>query len=222
MNPEQPTRKTDTFKVTATVALALIAMAVAWLAYRVENLPAQPSSQPSAQTETRMTEKTPTNQSTTVTSGKGGFTVTLPDGWGPGTKATAADLLIMSGTAQPSPGENSGVKVTEVANYGSDNPFVFSIVMLDKGGFAAPQGEATDFSVGKAEDELKGKKYVHTYLKDSETGVGKLRLAGDRDYEYVFTVGAKELRVFYSVYGSDPRNHIETVDDIVRSITVKK
>jgi hypothetical protein len=161
--------------------------------------------------------------STVVKSGKGGFQVRLPDGWGPIVSDTGDDYLALAGNLQPTLSNTDGVAVQKTMGHGKDGRGIFSMTLLAKGQAGPPQGTAEDFAFGKGEDEIKGTKYTYIYPKDSLVGIGSLRLAGDRDYEYVLpAAGGKELHVYYSVYGSDPRNLVETVDSIVQTITLAK
>jgi hypothetical protein len=64
---------------------------------------------------------------------------------------------------------------------------------------------------------------MYEYQEDIEVGIGYLRLKGDRDYTYVFDLGnGRQLQVFYAVYGSEPRNNIELIDDVVQSIRLQQ
>lgn len=174
--------------------------------------------EPAAKTEaTDETDKADNNLwATVVKSGQEGFEVTLPDGWGPLLNDTTADAIIMSGTSQPTVEDGAEVTVTEVNGFGSDSPGLFSILLSDN--VAQPEGTASEFNIGKGEDELKGQKYIKEYTEDTEVGISTLRLKGDRDYHYHFERDGADLHVMYSVYGSDPRNQITTVDEIVRYI----
>jgi hypothetical protein len=215
--------KTRTFTLFVLVSLVLLTGAAAWLGYRVENLTddvEQVKTAAAKKSEDIVVDRHDNGWNTRVTSGKGAFEITFPDGWGPLIKETGADSFILAGTKQPDVTVGEKVKITEVEGAGSDSLSLFSVILLPSGGFAPPMGEANEFTIGKAEDAIVGKKYTHIYTQDEFIGIGHLRLQGDRDYEYVFNVGGKELRVFYSVHGSDPRNQIELVDEIVRTITL--
>jgi hypothetical protein len=209
----------DNFKVVVIAALVVLAAAVIWLAYRVETVA---DKQADAAAKSQADESAPEDSggSTLVKSGSGGFHISIPDGWGPLARPLDSDALFMGGTTQPDVGLGNETVINDMASYGTDGPSVFAVLLLPKGGAAEPRGTASEFTIGKGDEALAGKKYTYVYTEDALEGLGRLRLQGDRDYDYVFSVGDKELRVYYSVFGSDPRNFIETVDDIVRSITV--
>lgn len=219
MNEQTPTKAARTFKIAVITCLALLVGAVAWLTYRVENLPAateKPTTSASDTEDNAADTSQYVNWDTTVTAGGGAFTITFPDGWGPLVKGPEG-IRLVGETKQPEVAPHKKVDITEVDGFGSDGPSIFSVITGDN--FAAPQGDVSEFTAGKGEDALIGKKYTYTYAKDDIVGIGTLRLQGDRDYEYVFTLdGGKELHVYYSVYGNDPRNQINIVDEIVRTI----
>lgn len=218
----------DYFKLFAVVCFLLLAGVAAWLGYVVYKMSdkqkALDSTVQGLVTERAAQEVTQDSDgwSTKVTSGKDGFAVVLPDGWGPIIKVTNGDVLVSAGMNQPELGKGKEVKVTETEGYGTDSPSLFSIMLVKKGEAAPVRGDASPIAVGKGEDAMNGTKYSYIYPKDDVVGIGTQRFQGDRDYEYVFPVGDKELHVSYSVYGSDPRNLVGTVDQIVQRITVKK
>jgi hypothetical protein len=155
---------------------------------------------------------------TRLESGQGAFSVMFPDGWADIIKVLDSDWFLIGGNKQPEAVSGESVKVTELASYGGDSQSIFSILLHDN--FAAPEGVPTEYTlVNGKENPISGKKYIHEYTADTEVGIGYLRIKGDRDYTYVFDVGnGKELRIYYSVYNSDPSNQIEIVDTIVDSI----
>lgn len=223
---EQPIvtqKRTDYFKVSVVICLVVLAGVVGWLVYRTEDIGKRNNTVTTTESEKNTTEDmTNTSWNTVVKSGSGGFELTLPDGWGPITRDLKSDFIVLPGTAQPTIQKGKDVQITDVEGYGTDSLSLFSAVMLQKGTAAAPQGEASEFVIGKAEDAITGQKYVYTFPKDEVIGIGHTRFQGDRDYEYVFPFGDKELHVYYHVYGSDPRNLSETVDEIVRTIILAK
>jgi hypothetical protein len=157
---------------------------------------------------------------TTVKSGRGGFEVTLPDGWGPIINDTTGDFMVMMGKVQPTMVKGGKVEVKETQGFGTDSPSLFMIALGDASMFSQPQGEAQEFTFSNNKNPMKGTKYTYAYPKDiTPDGLGA-RLAGDLDYTYIVPVGDKELRIHYSVYGSDPRNLVETVDEIVQRIVL--
>ncbi len=218
--------KKDRFKVVVSICLAVLTAAVGWLVYRVETLPEKqeiaPVSNVQEQGETASDDRNNNGWNTALTSGRGSFKVTLPDGWGPVINDKTSDLVVLPGTTQPTVKKGDKVAINEVSGYGTDSPSVFSMVVHAKGEVAQPRGSAEEFTVGKAEDMIKGTKYTFVYPSDDFEGIGYLRLQGDRSYQYVLPLGDKELHISYSVYGSDPRNLIATVDEIVRTITIPK
>lgn len=226
MNERAPLITVKRLAYVSTAAILLLAAAVGWLAYRVENLSADlfmANSNLSAyklQQERQQTNST-VDWSTVVKSGKGGFQVRLPGGWGPIVNDIEDDYLSLATNLQPTLSNLGKVKVEAVKGHTKDGRGIFSIALLAKDEALLPQGAAEPFNVGKAEDTIQGTKYTHIYAKDSTVGIGTLRLAGDRDYEYILPApDSKELHVQYSVYGSDPRNLVETVDEIVRTIVL--
>jgi hypothetical protein len=220
MHEQLSTQPNRTFKITVLVCLALLVGAVAWLMYRVENLPAASTEKTVTSNESEDDADDTTqyvNWDTTVTAGGGAFMITFPDGWGPLLKGPDGIRLASDGTKQPEIAAGKKIAITEVDGFGSDSPSVFSIIAGDD--FAVPRGDVSEFTVGKGEDAMIGKKYKYTYPEDDIVGIGTLRLQGDRDYEYVFTLkDGKELHIYYSVYGNDPRNQINIVYEIVRTI----
>lgn len=216
--PTQPPK--SNLSVLVVIIFVLLAAAIGWLFYRIESVADEQNKAATTEQDEDITPSTDNGWNTVVKSGSGGFHVTLPDGWGPITRDLKSDFIILPGTAQPTVVKGSEVEINDVEGYGTDSLSVFSMVMLDKGTAAAPQGTASDFTIGKGETAITGKKYIYTYPKDQEVGIGFTRFAGDRDYEYVFTSKDQELHVYYSVFGSDPRNLSATVDEIVRTVTI--
>ncbi len=163
-----------------------------------------------------------TSEDTTLTSGKGGFTMRVPAGWGLLTKDKSSDTFFITGMGQPYLGKGAITRVQDVEGYGSDNAMLF-MATLSKDGWDKPRGAAEDFTIGAKEEPITGKKYSYIYPKDEIVGIGWMRYQNEREYQYVFDAGdGRKLTVVYNVYGSDPHNHAATVDEIVRSIVVKK
>lgn len=155
-----------------------------------------------------------------IESGNGLLSVVFPDGWSILRTTDGDDFaLVTPRQTQPDTQPGTPAKITDVATLAGDSPRVFVIAVGDN--FAAPLGTASDFSIGK-HDTLNGKKYSYEYPADTEPGLGA-RLSGDRAYEYVFALsGGKELHIYYDVFGVDPRNQIETIDQVVSSIRILK
>lgn len=203
------------------VLLALFAIFSIWrLDNRVQKLSKQVDASHTISTEVKQSDTLPGR--TTITSGKSAFNVTVPDWWGPLTKAADSDFLILPGTTQPTMAAGKKLKVTEASSYGSDSPSLFMMTLSDIGMGGALRGESSEFTIGKGDDALVGKKYTYLYPTDEQVGIGYTRYQNDRDYRYAFTTKTgKKLDIEYSVYGSDPRNLSDTVDKIVQSIVVK-
>jgi hypothetical protein len=152
-----------------------------------------------------------------VASGKNAYTVSFPNGWNV-LRDDASDSFMVSGEAQPTANSDQAAKIT-TTTFGGDGAFIFFAGVQDKS--EAPQGIAKDFTLVNGKDHpIKGKKYVYEYEVDTPTSfTSEERIKGDRDYTYVFNVGnGKELIVMYSVYASDPRNLIGTIDALVNTI----
>lgn len=166
-------------------------------------------------------DATNNGQSGPVTSGKGAYSISFPNGWNV-LKDDASDSFMVAGETQPAADSSEVAKVT-TTTFGGDGAFVFLATIQDKSD--VPKGVAKDFTLTNGKDHpIQGKKYVYEYEADTPAGLGASdeRIKGDRDYNYVFDLGGgKELRVMYSVYASDPRNLVSTVDQIVNSILLK-
>jgi len=222
----QPQQKKSPIELAFNVLVVLLiagailqALQVSGLRDRVANLEAQLL----AQAEADIAEQLGTNNdgwNTVIKSGLGGFEVTLPNGWGPIYNDLERDFIIMPGTRQPDLGVGKKVEVIESQGYGSDGPTLFAIWIVNKGEAELPQGDAEEFTFSNNKNPIKGTKYTYTYPEDRSEGIGYLRLQDDRRYEYVVPFGDKELHVYYNVYGSDPRNLVETVEEIVQRIVL--
>jgi len=159
---------------------------------------------------------------TTVTSGQGAFEITFPDGFGEVIKPLDSDAFYLMGMQQPEIKQGGAIAIKEMEGFGTDAASLFAVLVHDN--FAEPVGAVEDYTlINGKENPIKGKKYVKIYEQDEEYGIGYQRYKGDRDYEYVFPLGSgKELRVFYHVYGVDPRNNTETIEAIIDTIRLKK
>jgi hypothetical protein len=203
--------------VLAVVIVAAAIGGIGWYVWQHRTIASKPAS--------TITHSPPAYQgngwSKTVTSGKGGYTITFLDGWHVA-RDTQSDSFMIGDEQQPEAKTGTPATITSGA-FGGDGPSVLFITLNDKG-FVTPKGTASDFLLenGKT-NPVQGKKYVYVYPADEvepqSGGIGGGRLQNDRDYTYVFNVGnGKELTVSYSVYASDPRNNIETIDTLVRTI----
>ena len=155
---------------------------------------------------------------TAAESGKGAFTIIFPDGFSPLQKPLDSDSFYLMGTQQPEIKVGEKVVINELESFGTDAPSLFSVLVHDN--FSDPRGTAEDYTlVNGKQNPIAGKKYVYSYEQDEAVGIGYQRFKGDRDYEYIFPLkDGKQLRVFYSVYGVDPRNNLETVQAIIDTI----
>lgn len=221
---EQPIielHRRDSFKVLVIIVLVVLVGAVGWLVYRTEDV-AKHDHATAASEKDDANDTSNTVGYTDVKSGGGAFQLSIPDGWGPLTNVIDSDMIVLSSSKQPTLTVGEKPEITEVQSYGKDGASIFMAVMVKKGEAAAPRGEASEFKVGKAEDEIVGTKYSYIFDKDELEGLGYQRFKGDRTYEYVLPFEDKELHVVYNVFGDDPRNLSVVVDEIVRTATLAK
>lgn len=150
-------------------------------------------------------------------SGQKRFSITFPENWKGIYRVMDSDWFIVPGADQPADSTRTQPEIKDMASYGSDGPSVFSVLIHDN--FADPVGTATDYTLVNGKDNpITGKKYTYEYTEDTAEEMGA-RLKGDKEYTYVFDIGGgKELRVFYNVFVSDPRNLIQQVESIIDSI----
>jgi hypothetical protein len=203
----KPGRRRNANRLTVVIVAAALAAAgfIAWSMLQQRD-----------RTEVPVAEK---RQTEAQVSGKGGFSIMLPEGWNV-IREKNADRFMVTGMVQPEfkPGQRAMVTDTDVI--GSDGALVFIAEIAND--LPPPRGEATDFMVGRGDELLSGKRFVHTFEQDEAVSSGVLRSKGDLDYVFTFPLGGRdgkrELRVRYSVYADDPRNNIERVDAAVRSI----
>lgn len=201
------------------VVTSILAGSVAWLGYQVNTLSKKVDSQT---TDNSAKDSTPEQAVTykTIESGMGAFTINVPSGWGPLIKTTKDDTFYIGSMTQPTVAGGAETKIIEMEALGGDGPSLFVAMLSDEGTGDPLRGVAEDFELGKT--GIVGKKYSYIYPKDDVIGIGTLRTQNDRDYHYVFTTpGGKKLDILYHVYGSDPRNQVAVVDDIVRSIVIE-
>lgn len=149
-------------------------------------------------------------------------TVSFPIGWQGIIRPLDRDAFYLPGTTQPTAATGRSTEVTDIATYDNRSPYVFSL-LVSEDPTPQPEGTATDFSFGE-DDSIAGKKYTQRYSKDTETTNGR-RSDGDMKYTYVFTIEDEgdegdelELRIEYNVYQTDPRNQVDLVDEMVRTI----
>jgi hypothetical protein len=159
---------------------------------------------------------------TTATSGLGAFEVIFPDGMGEIIKPMDSDSFFVMGMTQPDFKVGGETTIKELESFGTDAPSLFNIVVGEN--FAEPRGTVEEYTlVNGKENSIVGKRYIYIYEADTEEyGIGYQRYKGDRDYEYIFPLGnGKQLRVYYSVWGTDPRNNSVTIEDIIATIRIK-
>lgn len=210
--------------------VALLAAGLLWQAYKLENLSAE-HFLTNGHLEAYKLENSrnltfrSAHWNTLVEFADGGFSVRLPDGWGPIQKDTAANYMALLGELQPQLRGGNKTDITEVSDARKDLGRIFTVQLVDKGAVATPRGVAEDFEIRPPEADsqaTEGKKYTYVYPKDEliEERISLAqRWAGDRDYTYVLpTPDGRELVVQYSVLASDPRNQVEIVDEIVQRI----
>lgn len=160
--------------------------------------------------------------STEVTSAKGSFSICIADGWGQVQRVSTTDELWLAGSNQPQVRVGRPAGIIEAQHGPLESNVLFAVFIEPSS--AAPQGTPTQFVIGKDGNALQGRRYVYEYPQDTPKGyIGSDRIKGDRDYVYVFDIGnGKQLRVWYSVYAVDPRNNIQTIDEMVRTIRINK
>jgi hypothetical protein len=155
-----------------------------------------------------------------VTSGKGAFTIGIPRGWSPIVNAADGDQIMLNGDKQPTNDETKTVEVNTTEFYGHDGPVIFVVYVAEVVDMSLPRGDESSFTIGKGDDTLTGKRYAYLYPSDTEEGIGA-RLAGDRDYYYHFTLkDGRFLRASYHVYGTDPRNQVQTFEQALGTIRI--
>lgn len=163
-----------------------------------------------------LTQSATISNDKTVTSAKNSFTLTFPAGWDSVLRVMDSDRFVVEGPDQPEFLVDRAAKITDVISFAAakDKDVVFDAAVGS--GFAAPDGDASDFLAGSGKSLLSGRKYLHVYQGDDLTGQ---RSNGDKDYIYSFALGgSRELRVTYRVFAADPTDNSTVVDGIVRSI----
>lgn len=154
----------------------------------------------------------------TEESGQKAFSMIIPDGWNI-IKPLDQDSFYVMGTSQPEFMIGSLPEIEEAESFGTDAPSVFSVVVVPSYDESYIQGESEEFSIGKAEEELKGKKYSYIFEEDELEGIGYQRFKGDRNYTYLLNLpDGRFIIATYAVYGSDPRNNVETIEEVIGSI----
>lgn len=161
-----------------------------------------------------------TGLDTTVESGLKAFKVQIPDGWSV-IKPLDQDSFYVMGLEQPVQKIGTDPTIDETDSFGTDAPALFTLSVQDSYDESYIRGTSVSFNIGKAEDELKGKKY--TYIHDVDEpevdGIGQRRYKGDREYTYVLTLpSGKVILATYQVYSVDPKNNVELVDQVIQSI----
>jgi len=170
--------------------------------------------------ETRIVDHIENPNPNQVISGFGLYSIEFPDGWGEILRTTDSDLMLIRGTEQPVKKEGATPIVKDISGDGLVEPYVFAVQFY--GNLVEPEGATiSDFSIGKGAEKIIGKKFTNTYNEATDG-----RAEGDIDYQYRLPVrngdSEGELIVFYHVYGSDPIDQVNLVDDIVRSISLRR
>ncbi len=166
-------------------------------------------------------QKVNNGYNTRVTSGLKGFSVIVPDGWKGLLNTQDSDMMILPGDDQQEIKIGTKPVIEEVKGFGSDGPVILSIILMDGKDVYVPDSEPENVTFKLSGEPYEGKKYSLKYEEDSTgEGIGG-RLKGDRDYYYIFDIrGGKKLSVFYGIYGSDPRNEVSTIEDIISTIKI--
>ncbi len=158
----------------------------------------------------------------TVTSGKELFDVTFPDGWSGILRAKDSDLIIIPGQKQPETKKGELPTIENIDGYTKDEPYVLRIQVF--GSLIDATGDVENFAIGRDDESVVGKKYTYVYDTDAKDSHGVTRIKGDRDYEYRFPLknSSGQLVIEYKIYGSDPKNNIDTVEQVIKSITFRR
>jgi len=194
----------------AVLAVMLLAVAVGLQLRHDDSAADQPQAAPAANA----------SQALVARSDGQAFRVTFPDGWTDVQRVKGQDVFIIPGERQPEARPGRRAMVTDITQAGA-GPAVLSIAVGSS--FPEPQGTATDFVFGKGRDLLAGKKFIDdtqgAALADGQPS-GRVRT-----YTYVFPLGgkdgARELRINYTVFTSDPRDNITVIESVVRSIRLQ-
>lgn len=155
-----------------------------------------------------------------IISGFGLYSIEFPDGWGEILRTTDSDLILIKGDKQPIKSAGVAPVIKDIPGDGLVEPYVLAIQFY---GNAIEPEDATvsSFTIGKGSEKITGKKYVYKYTADSNG-----RVKGDTDYQYRLPVkngdSDGELIISYRVYNSDPTDQVNIVDDIVRSINLRR
>lgn len=199
------------FEVFAALMAIVAIGAISWYVWRLQN-----SNQAGLNHATDQLAAQHSGWNKTVTSGKGAYSVTFPDGWHV-LRDTNSDSFMIGGEAQPEIKAGTAPVVTNT-QFGSDGSVVLFMTLFT-GSASVPNSTSSSYTLenGK-ENPIVGKKYFYEYPADQTGGLGS-RLKGDKDYIYLFDLGNnKHLQVRYSIYGSDPRNMVSTVEALIRTI----
>src|SRR5690606_35236398 len=152
----------------------LLLVSVAWQAYRLENLSADLFVTKGEldgyrlENSRNLTFKD-TKWDTLVEFKDGGFSVRLPDGWGPIQKDTAANYMALLGELQPQVRGGNKTDIQEAADARQDLGRIFTVRLADKGTVATPRGTAEEFVVSLPEpphNSITGTKYTYIYPQD--------------------------------------------------------
>ena len=160
-----------------------------------------------------------------VTSGQGGFSIHIPDGWEL-VSNTQRDFLFGQDIAYE---EGKPVIITTVDGGGSDTNFRFTVHQY-------PKKELSLTTPGQTVEEYKtstltGKKYYKKYPVEPIDGVGPY--PGQETYIYAFTKGNEVTYVTYDIFNynqysknilnnfteSDP-NRVELIERVVNTLKI--
>lgn len=153
-----------------------------------------------------------TSESKRVTSGKGKFSIELPDGWKFLRPLDSDWFLTEPGCEQPTFKEGVPALVKDMDSFGGDGCFVFDVLVYNN--FSKPTGTSADFEI----NDLKGKKYVASNVPYMASGnfIAKT-------YEYRFDMGSGyELVASYNVYEKTHKDQHELIEKTIKTIRIEK
>lgn len=149
-----------------------------------------------------------------VTSGKGAYSIRIPDGWTI-TRDITTDLMASTDSeASITLKEGTSAIINDQNGFGTDAPIRFSVDNHED------YHEGYTQSSFDTVDGVKGVRYLYVnQTPPSEEGIGSLAL-GDKIYVYVFTKGDAKYSVSYLLAKSDT-DRLELIEDVVRTLKFK-
>jgi hypothetical protein len=159
---------------------------------------------------------------TTAKSARGAFEVTFPDGLGEVLKPLGHDAFYVSGPNQPTiaMGGKTSIRALEgLEGPAEGSPQLLSLEIIDAQ--ESPRGFGSEFTLKNDGSSVTGKKYTYVYNRDEPESAGHIyrRLKGDRNYEYIFSIGdGKLFRVYYAVYAADPQDNAQLIEAIIDTV----